>query len=288
MTKNTAEAPSSSIPDFMVKAVEAAEAKKTKAEKLQAREEEAQLTDEMEKVQADIVKATNRLKELADYLGKIEAVVKRSLPSFTATLPLGTVLDVYIAFETQLTAAVDAVKLIGEQATQAREVMLPERLDAEDTRTVNAASGARMTRTTRVLASIAAGCQDEAFAWLRRPVTFEPFSVDEEKLMDELLEKIKKGEDVDPAMFPKRRPAAPWIEMEDGTIGLPDGLPDDEIPDYGSLIKPTVNSSSLSALVKELLGTGKEMPEAFKVHTKDGVSITKAKEGSPATKAKKK
>lgn len=44
---------------------------------------------------------------------------------------------------------------------------------------------------------------------------------------------------------------------------------------YDSLIKEQVNASSLSALAKELMSQGKELPEDhFSVHLKDGVSIT--------------
>lgn len=46
--------------------------------------------------------------------------------------------------------------------------------------------------------------------------------------------------------------------------------------EYGSLIKETVNSSSLSAVAKEMMQEGEELPEEFfKVHMKDGISITK-------------
>ena len=47
---------------------------------------------------------------------------------------------------------------------------------------------------------------------------------------------------------------------------------------YDALIKETVNSSSLSAAAKELMESGRELPEdLFRVHLKDGVSITKKK-----------
>lgn len=45
--------------------------------------------------------------------------------------------------------------------------------------------------------------------------------------------------------------------------------------DYGGLIKPTVNASSLSAAAKELMENGKELDdELFRVYNKNGVSIT--------------
>ena len=48
--------------------------------------------------------------------------------------------------------------------------------------------------------------------------------------------------------------------------------------EYESLIKETVNSSSLSAASKELMENGKELPDhLFRVHMKDGVSITRSK-----------
>lgn len=46
----------------------------------------------------------------------------------------------------------------------------------------------------------------------------------------------------------------------------------------GSLIKPTVNASSLSAAVKEALENGTEFPEdVFSIHVRDSVSITRGK-----------
>lgn len=46
----------------------------------------------------------------------------------------------------------------------------------------------------------------------------------------------------------------------------------------GSIIKETVNSSSLSAAAKEQMENGVELPEdIFRTHMKDGVSITKLK-----------
>lgn len=45
--------------------------------------------------------------------------------------------------------------------------------------------------------------------------------------------------------------------------------------DYEGLIKPTVNASSLSAAAKELMESGKELPDdLFRVYNKNGVSIT--------------
>lgn len=48
--------------------------------------------------------------------------------------------------------------------------------------------------------------------------------------------------------------------------------------DLEALIKETVNSSALSAAAKEQIENGKELPDdLFKVHMKDGISITKKK-----------
>lgn len=48
--------------------------------------------------------------------------------------------------------------------------------------------------------------------------------------------------------------------------------------ELASLIKETVNSSSLSGAAKEALENGKELPDDyFRVHTKDSVSITRGK-----------
>lgn len=54
--------------------------------------------------------------------------------------------------------------------------------------------------------------------------------------------------------------------------------PNDPEKDYSSIIKETVNSSSLSALAKELINNGFELPEElFRVYTKDSISITAKK-----------
>jgi hypothetical protein len=52
--------------------------------------------------------------------------------------------------------------------------------------------------------------------------------------------------------------------------------------DYGDLIKPTVNASSLAAVGKELLESGKELPDDyFRVHVQPNVSFTRVgKRGS--------
>lgn len=47
---------------------------------------------------------------------------------------------------------------------------------------------------------------------------------------------------------------------------------------YDALIKETVNASSLSTAAKELMESGKELPDDyFRTHSKNGVSITKLK-----------
>lgn len=276
MTDNTAVAPASSPPSFIRTTVDAAEKKKSVAEKTAAREEEAQITDQMEILAAAMLKATNRLKEQADYMEKIVKVVTQTLPGFIGQFPLGQILDAQIAFEEQVGSVEDQLKALKEQVSIAREVLLPERLDKEETRTVNAQSGARMTRSTRVLASIKAGMKDDAFAWLRKPVTYEPFTADEIQLIDRLDKQVAEGESIPESFYPVPRLCAPWVLLEDGTIGVKEGTND--IPSYGSLIQETVNSSSLSSLAKELMEEGKEMPEkTFNIHAKDGVSITKAK-----------
>jgi hypothetical protein len=48
--------------------------------------------------------------------------------------------------------------------------------------------------------------------------------------------------------------------------------------EYGSLIKPTVNASSLSSVAKEVIEGGMELPDdLFRSHIKDSVSITAVK-----------
>jgi len=177
--------------------------------------------DELERRAAAIAKATSRLAEQADYLGRIEAVVGQNLPEFITRHPLGEVVDGFVALDDQLTAVQEAVSKLAERVRYGKEVSFPARLDDEEMKSFNAQSGNRVTRTARIYASI---------------------------ISDTTGEIVKR--------------AYEWLRNNE----------------LGSLIKETVNSSSLSAAAKELMENGRELPDdLFKLHTKDSVSITRKK-----------
>lgn len=214
MDDTTPDTAPSSPPSFMAK-VEEAQAKVATAE---AKELSAQERDIVEGRAAAITKATERLTQQADYLGKIAGVVQATLPEFVAGNPLGQSIDLFVSLEEQIYEVENQLKLLKRAAEQARTESFPARLDAEDCKTTTSKdTGHRMTRTARIFASIVASKTEVAYQWLR-----------------------------------------------DNNLG--------------SLIKPTVNSSSLSAAAKEALESGIEFPEdIFSIHIKDAVSITKGK-----------
>lgn len=214
MENTTPDSPSSSPPPFMAK-VEEAQAKVATAE---AKELSAQERDIVEGRAAAIMKATERLSQQADYLGKIAGVVDATLPAFVAGNPLGQSIDLFVALEEQAYAVDNQLKLVKQALDKARTESFPARLDAEDCKTTTSKdTGHRMTRTARLFASIVSAKTEAAYQWLR-----------------------------------------------DNNLG--------------SLIKPTVNSSSLSAAAKEALENGVEFPDGiFSIHIKDSVSITKGK-----------
>lgn len=214
MDDNTPDTPSSRPPSFMAKVEEA----QSSAAKAQSKELTAQERDIIEKRAATIIKATERLHQQADYMGKIAAVVESTLPEFVAGNPLGQSVDLFLALEDQAYEVENRLKLVKKALEQARTESFPARLDAEDCKTTTSKdTGNRMTRTARLYASIVSAKVDAAHQWLKD-----------------------------------------------------NGL--------GSLIKPTVNASSLSAAAKEALENGREFPDdIFTIHIKDSVSITRGK-----------
>ena len=234
--------PTASIPpDFMDKVEKA----QSKAEETVAREEKAQNKDGMAMRAAAITKATSRLLEQAEYLGRIDKVVAANLPEFIAGNPLGQALDLFVSLEDQINAADSNLKSLRSRIATAREVAFPARLDAEDCKTTTSKdTGNRITRTARIFASTKGG-----------PGLSVP-----------------DGGEVGQNNY----------GIEPGTysdlVGCPLGYVWLKQNDLGALIKPTVNASSLSASAKELMENGRELPEViFSVHTKDSVSITKGK-----------
>lgn len=222
--ESTVSSTASSPPSFMTEKVEAAQ---SKAERIAAREEEAQNQDDLDIRAAAIVKATSRLTEQADYLSRIDGVVSTTLPEFIAKNSLGQCVDLFVDLEEAARAVEEQTKNLLSRLATAREVSFPARLDAEDTKTTtSAATGHRMTRNAKIFASI---------------------------ISDTTGETLKRAYD--------------WLRNHN----------------LGSLIKETVNSSSLSAAAKELMENGQELPDdLFKIHTKDNVSITKGKKKATA------
>jgi hypothetical protein len=158
-------------------------------------------------------KAVARIDEIAGRADLIHNALRSTLPDFIAFHPLGEVVDRYKEYVDAVERLDKAVGTLLALSSLAREVMLPERMDNDQSKTFSSDLN-RITRTSRIFAGIRAGKQEDAFKWLRDN-------------------------------------------------------------DFGSLIKETVNSSSLSSAAKELAERGFDMPEdIFNVHYKNGVSIT--------------
>lgn len=241
MKESTAPDTASSPPDFMQKVEDA----QSKAEKAVAREADAQSKDALEIRAAAITKATQRLAEQAEYLGRIDKVVASTLPEFIAGNPLGQALDLFVSLEEQVNAVEEQMKAIKSRIAMSREVSFPTRLDAEETKTTTSSeTGHRITRTARIFASMKSGA---------------------ELSVPDGGEIGKNNHGIEPGAYPE-------------LVGCPLGFVWLKQHDLGSLIKPTVNASSLSGAAKELMENGQELPEElFAVHTKDNVSITKGK-----------
>ncbi len=166
MTDNTENATASSPPSFMAeggKAVKAAE----KAEKSEAKEEAAQNNDDRQKRKATIEKATFRTTELAGYVAIIEKAVGQYLPQMIAKNPFGEVIDTLVPFEDAVEELDTRLKTLKAHVSMAREVLLPERMDADESKTVTTETGHRVTRTGRIFASIITSKMEQAYAWLR-------------------------------------------------------------------------------------------------------------------------
>lgn len=152
--------------------------------------------------------------KMTEAMVKAAGTLGQTLPVYIAEQPLGIAVDGLSTLDKSVAALEKALSEVKAKLAFAKEVSMPQRMDAEAVKTFNT-DNFRVTRTARVFASITAEQIENAYDWLR-----------------------KNG--------------------------------------YESLIKETVNSSSLSAAAKELMQEGEELPEEFfKVHMKDGISITK-------------
>lgn len=203
-----------------------------------------EVKDAMERRTATIGKATTRTHEIVGYLGLIEKAVASTLPEFVSLHPMGQAIDDFAKLEDEVEALDKATSALKARMAYAREVSFPARMDAEESKTFTAESGNRMTRTARVFASIATDA----------------------------------GQVPDGGKLEGNN-AHPELEGEyPDLVGCPLGYVWLRANGLGSLIKPTVNSSSLSGAAKEALENGREFPDdLFRIHTKDGVSITRKK-----------
>lgn len=158
-------------------------------------------------------KVTGNFTTMTERMNMISRTMAAMLPKVVSEAPLGAVVDLVAEISKEYDVLDKALADIKKQIDFVKEVSMPERFDADKVKTFNT-DRFRVTRTTRLFASILPGKKDEAFEWL-------------------------------------------------------------EQNDYGSLIKPTVNASSLSAAAKELIEGGHELPDdMFRCHPKNGVSIT--------------
>ncbi len=170
-----------------------------------------------------IMAVAPRLREVAERIALIERAMAGALPEFIKEQPIGVVVDAIADIKTAIEVlhgdgSSVVTNMLKARLNYAREVSLPERLEHDKIKTFSTDDW-RISRSTRVLASIPGEKRDEAYNWLREN-------------------------------------------------------------DHGSLIKETVNASSLSALAKEIMEGGHELPEdLFNVHPKVSVSFTKVAKG---------
>lgn len=159
--------------------------------------------------------------KIADMINRVQMAMGDDLAQLVTEQPLGAVVDLVADIKDAIGvvhgdgSSVVTNKLKG-RLRYISEVTLPERFDHEQVKTFNTEKW-RVTKLTKVMASIPADKKEQAFEWL-------------------------------------------------------------EQNDLGSLIKPTVNASSLSGAAKEIMEKGEELPEElFNVHMQPGISVTKLK-----------
>jgi len=168
----------------------------------------------------DIEQATTDITNMMEWMARTEQrftdaanLLKSTLPDIVARDTIGNVVDLASGLAKGFESFEATMKAYRGEIAKMKELHMPTRFDDEGVTTFNT-DQFRVSRTTRVLASIIADEKEDAFEWLREN-------------------------------------------------------------DYEGLIKPTVNASSLSGAAKELMENGMELPDdMFRVHTKNGVSIT--------------
>ena len=191
------------------------------------------------------LKCVKALGDINDKLGMVERALGGCLVDSLKEQPLGDAVDLV----SDLKKIIDniggdggSVALVKKRLAYVKEVTMPERLDAEKVKTFNT-ERYRVTKTSKIYASM----NPEGGVIPDGGITHNP----------------ETGEELNAPKY------AEWAGQPMGYAWLADnGLE--------SLVKPTVNASSLSAAAKEQIENGMELPEElFRVHPKIDISITK-------------
>lgn len=114
-----------------------------------------------------IKKAVARIDEVSDRVDMITRAMTGAIPELIKNHSLGEIIDTFTTFEDAADRVSKSVIALAKIVSYAREVSLPERLDGDEIKTFTADSGDRMTRTSRIFASIIPEQKDGAFEWLR-------------------------------------------------------------------------------------------------------------------------
>lgn len=125
-------------------------------------------TDEAKAARVDLIKkAVVRVDEVSDRVDMIARAMTSAIPELVKNHSLGEVIDTFTLFEDAVERVGKSVVALAKIVSYAREVSLPERLDGDEIKTFTADSGDRVTRTSRIFASIITGKTEEAYQWLR-------------------------------------------------------------------------------------------------------------------------
>lgn len=125
-------------------------------------------SDEAKAARVDLIKkAIARLDEVAARVAMINRAMTGAIPELIKRHSLGEIMDTFLLFEDAVGRVSEAAVATAKIVSYAREVSLPERLDGDEIKTFTADSGDRMSRTSRIFASIVTGKSEDAYAWLR-------------------------------------------------------------------------------------------------------------------------
>lgn len=204
MENSTEMVTASTMPSFM-QAVEAAPEPPVAVEGIpdysNRTEEEAERLSTLSRVR-------DRLENISKHLATTNEAVRKTVPEFVALHSLGEVLDQVILLEASVDSLEEQFKGTKAQISVIREVHFPERLDSEDTKTTtSSATGNRVTRTARLMASIRSDktgeIQTAAYQWLRdndlAPLIKETVSAS--SLSAAAKELVENGQDLPDELF---------------------------------------------------------------------------------------